>query len=271
MSQPKDNNKSKKGRKNDVFRLVVLDDDTLAEIKSKRFTINGLISSIVLILLLIIVIISSLMAFTPLKYLIPGYGDIENNKVYIELNEKINALEAEINTQRVYTEGIKNILNPNDITLNKLDEELTNNRNNSTKASNYNNYSNTNLAHHYYFCNPIKGEISARFDIGIKHFGIDIVAPKDTPVKSVLSGVVINADWSSKSGNTISIQHPDNFISVYKHNSKLLKKIGEKVNACDAVAIIGNTGELTSGPHVHIELWKNGIAVDPDDYLDFNY
>jgi len=271
MSDNSEKKRRFKDKLGDKYRLVILDDDTLGELSSKRFSMIGLFLTIFLSLFGIIALISALIAFTPLKFLIPGYGEIENNKVYMELNEKINLLEKEITTQRVYTEGIKNILNPSASKVKSSGSNLSINGNNLMKGSNNKNISNTYSLDHYYFCCPLKGEVSAEFDLSIKHYGIDVVAAKDTPVKSVLDGVVINADWSTNTGNTISIQHADNIVSVYKHNSVLLKKIGEKVSSCEAIAIIGNTGKLTSGPHVHFELWKNGIAINPIDFIEFNY
>jgi murein DD-endopeptidase MepM/ murein hydrolase activator NlpD len=121
----------------------------------------------------------------------------------------------------------------------------------------------------YFFFTPVKGVISSSFNAAVKHFGVDIVAKKDTPIKATMGGTVIFATWSSESGHTITVQHKNHIISVYKHNSVLLKKTGALVKAGEPIAIIGNTGEETTGPHLHFELWKNGIAIDPQDYIIF--
>jgi len=269
MSEPSDNKRPFKQKITDKYRVVILDDDTRGEKKSMKFTILGLFSAVFTTIILIAVLTLLTVIYTPLKFLIPGYGDIANNKVYMELSKKIDALEKDITDQRVYTEGVKNMLNPSalksDTTLSK--DSL--NRNSLRSSNKRHDLSNTLSLEHYYFCSPLKGEISAAFDLSTKHYGIDIVASKDSPVKSILDGVVINADWSTNTGNTISIQHNDNMVSVYKHNSVLLKKIGDKVSSCEAIAIIGNTGKLTTGPHVHFELWKNGIAINPSEYISF--
>ncbi len=120
-----------------------------------------------------------------------------------------------------------------------------------------------------FFTPPIKGYITAEFQPGKKHFGIDIAAPKNTPIKSALDGVIIHSDWTLETGNVIGIQHNGNLVTFYKHNSLLLKKVGSFVKAGEAVAIIGNTGELSDGPHLHFEIWHNGQAVNPSDYLNF--
>ena len=271
MSDASDKKKNIKQRLGDRYRLVIIDDDTLGEKKSMRFTMLGLFSGLIAFVILTVGLSYALIAFTPIKYLVPGYGELESNSVYIDLNKKIEILEKDINDQRVYTEGIKNMLNPYALKADSTTSNTTNSRNFRSNDRKNDNLSNTSSLEHYYFCSPLKGNVSAEFDINIKHYGIDIVAAKDSPVKSVLNGVVINADYSTKTGNTISVQHGDNIVSVYKHNSALLKKIGDQVSACDAIAIIGNTGKLTSGPHVHFELWKNGIAIDPAEYIEFNY
>ena len=120
-----------------------------------------------------------------------------------------------------------------------------------------------------YFSSPLSGEISAGFQPDTKHYGVDIVAPENTAIKSIMDGWVIISDYTVETGNTIGIQHPNNIISFYKHNSVLLKKEGSFVRAGEAVAIIGNTGELTDGPHLHFELWHKGKPVDPADFIMF--
>jgi len=250
----------------DKYRLVILDDDTLGEIKSTRFSIIGFLSLVIGISFLISILTYCLISFTPLRYLVPGYADIENNKVYMELNEKLDDLEVQLSEQRVYTNGLKNILNPSGRKLNL--EEGTPAINNEVLLSQENN-NNINLSE-LYLMPPLKGSVSAPFNLQKNHLGVDLVAPKNTPVKSILSGVVLNSDWSIKTGNTISIQHNNDLVSVFKHNSKLLKKTGDVVKKGEAIAIIGNTGELSTGPHVHFEMWNKGLAVDPEHYLKFN-
>jgi murein DD-endopeptidase MepM/ murein hydrolase activator NlpD len=119
------------------------------------------------------------------------------------------------------------------------------------------------------FFSPIKGIVTSEFEPLRKHFGIDIVAARDEVIKSVQDGTIICAGWTVETGYVIAIQHPGNIISIYKHNSVLLKKEGNIVHAGETVAIIGETGELSTGPHLHLELWINGIPVNPKDYIVF--
>ena len=120
-----------------------------------------------------------------------------------------------------------------------------------------------------YFFTPISGIITSRFDLSEEHYGVDVVAKTDEPVKCIADGSVIMADWTQSSGNIIAVQHRGNLISVYKHNAALLKKVGSFVSAGEIIAIIGNTGELTTGPHLHFELWYNGNPVNPEDFVSF--
>lgn len=119
------------------------------------------------------------------------------------------------------------------------------------------------------FVTPLKGIISDTFSVARKHFGIDIVAPKGSVIKAVQQGTVIMATWTAEEGHTIGIQHGGNLISFYKHNSALFKKMGDVVRAGEAIAIIGNTGERSSGPHLHFELWYNGTPTNPKKYVQF--
>ncbi len=114
-----------------------------------------------------------------------------------------------------------------------------------------------------------EGLVSDKYDPKINHYGVDVVAKKDEPVKAVADGTVILASWTQDSGYVIGIQHRGNLISIYKHNSDLLKNVGNFVSAGEIISIIGNTGELTSGPHLHFELWYNGNPVDPEEFVDF--
>lgn len=120
-----------------------------------------------------------------------------------------------------------------------------------------------------FFFTPVNGIISRPFDISIEHYGTDVVAKDNEPIKSIADGTVIFSDWTQEAGNVIAIQHRGNIISVYKHNSALLKKVGNFVYSGEVISIIGNTGELTTGPHLHFELWYNGNPVDPEDFVSF--
>jgi murein DD-endopeptidase MepM/ murein hydrolase activator NlpD len=120
-----------------------------------------------------------------------------------------------------------------------------------------------------FFFSPVKGIISAPFDISAAHFGVDLVANRNEPIMAIADGTVVLASWTQDSGYVIAIQHAGNLLSVYKHNSILLKKVGSFVSSGEAIAIIGNSGELTDGPHLHFEVWHNGTPIDPEQIISF--
>lgn len=119
------------------------------------------------------------------------------------------------------------------------------------------------------FSNPIDGIITNDIAIDDQHYGIDLVAPKNTPVKAAADGIIIYKSWSYKDGHILIISHDNDYITIYKHNEKILKNVGEQVNEGDAIALIGNSGENTSGYHLHFEIWQNGVPKDPSNYLSF--
>ena len=117
---------------------------------------------------------------------------------------------------------------------------------------------------------PVSGTLSQTFDPKIKHYAVDVVAPTGTPVKSIADGTVLFSEWTSQTGFVIIVEHQDGLTSVYKHNGALTKSQGERVRAGEVIASVGNTGELTTGPHLHFELWRKGKPVNPLNYIDFN-
>jgi len=120
-----------------------------------------------------------------------------------------------------------------------------------------------------FFFTPITGVISDRYDVKKGHYGIDIVAKTNEPVKCIADGTVIMASWTQDAGYVIVIQHRGNLISLFKHNAELLKKVGNFVNAGEIISIVGNTGEMTNGPHLHFELWYNGNSLNPEEFVTF--
>ncbi len=120
-----------------------------------------------------------------------------------------------------------------------------------------------------YFISPIDGLVSNQYDVHKQHYGVDLVAKRDEPIKSIADGTVIIASWTQDSGYVVGIQHKNNILSFYKHNSALLREVGEVVKAGDLIAIIGNSGELTDGPHLHLELWYNGNPINPEEFISF--
>lgn len=121
-----------------------------------------------------------------------------------------------------------------------------------------------------FFFPPIQGVVTALFAPQVDHFGVDVVAKENEPVKSIANGTVVMATWTLDTGYLIGVQHSNELISIYKHNSVILKKIGDQVRGGEIISIIGNTGELTTGPHLHFELWYKGTPLNPLEFITFD-
>lgn len=281
------------------YRLVVMNDETFEEVSSFRLTRFNIYILLSTLLVILVTLITSVIVFTPLRQYIPGYSDIGIRKKVLTLTMKTDSLESIILANDTFLVNIQNIINGG-VPIDKIDTPVIKSDNpNHFDTINLKRVSptesklrkemekegtfslNLNLSHDqmkkggnnitdFYFFPPLKGYITNEFNPRQGHYGVDIVAPENEPIKSVLDGVVVFSGWTTETGYVIIIQHSNNLISLYKHNSVLLKKEGASVKAGDVIAIIGNTGELTTGPHLHFELWYNGIPINPKDYIVFN-
>jgi murein DD-endopeptidase MepM/ murein hydrolase activator NlpD len=275
-SNPKQKKKFKESLK-DTYRLLVIDIEDLKEVGNYQFTMGRLYTYIISFLLIFTIVLVSLIVFTPLKRLMPGYGDIEENHKFVELRNKLSEIEADLEDQIVYTQGLQNMLSGQTVEESGIEDSINKSEKSNAKIASSVIITDMDLKeseitrplNNLYFVPPIIGATSAPFNRATSHFGIDITAPKGTAIKSITSGIVISSDFTVETGNTIAIQHPNNLVSFYKHNSALLKNIGDKVSAGEAIAIIGNSGELTDGPHLHFELWYNGNAINPENFINF--
>lgn len=278
-----------------TYRLVISNDETFEEVSSYRLTLLNVYVLASTVVVVTAALVLSLIIFTPLKKYIPGYADFSASTEAIKMNRQIDEMDTQLRAQRLYTENFRKILvgdvqppEENDfkeeefpdsaLNVVRIEEdeklrqevELEESRaaNRAGKGAVGREIVEPRLEQ-IHFTSPMSGEVSAGFMAEKKHFGLDISAPKNTAVKSTLEGVVISSDWTLETGNTIAIQHANNLVSFYKHNSKLLKSVGDVVKAGEAIAIIGNTGTLTDGPHLHFELWFRGKPVNPTDYVLF--
>tara|TARA_Y100001934_G_scaffold260191_1_gene332196 strand:- start:135 stop:1004 length:870 start_codon:yes stop_codon:yes gene_type:complete len=289
MEQPQKNKKRLEKLRN-KYRLVILNDETFEEKASLRLSRLNVIAVGGTILFLLIIITASIIIFTPLREFIPGYTDVNLRKNLITLTLKADSLEKEMQIKDKYITTLQkiikgetpedNISEPKDTTIDIQQVNLGISEKDSAlrakieQEEKYNliaansKFSNSGLSSFFFFA-PIKGTITAEFDPLTKHYGVDIVAPKNEPISATLDGSVIFADWTTETGYTIIIQHQNNLISVYKHNSVLLKNEGDVVQAGEVIAILGNSGEITTGPHLHFELWYNGYPVNPKEYIIF--
>ena len=244
--------------------------------------------------IILIFLTSILITFTSLREYIPGYTNVGLQKKLYELQIKTDSIEKDLEKSDVFIQNLKDIINGKDLssdiplskdTLHKYtDIKLKRSPEDSLlrvevdNQGKYNLYRNENaenvrqkngsIGKELFFV-PLKGVITNEFNPSKNHYGLDIVSRENEAIKSVLDGTVILSNWTLETGYTITIQHEQNIISVYKHNSALLKKEGDFVKAGDPIAIIGQSGELTTGPHLHFELWNNGTSVNPKDYINF--
>lgn len=289
MTKQKDKKSKLIDRLRNRYRLVVMNDDTFEEKLSLRLTPLGLFILVGSVTIVMVMIVTSLIAFTPLREYIPGYADTGIRRNLVRLTFKSDSLEKSMIEQNAFMKNISNVLRGDirlDTTKNRPDknkeysklkmnaskneDELRKNIESQDQYSlTYETETNKNGITNFSFFTPLKGMITSSFKSNELHYGIDIVGPENEAIKTTLDGTVILATWSSETGYTITVQHSNNLISVYKHNSVLLKKIGDYVKAGEPIAIIGNSGEQTSGPHLHFELWYNGNPIDPQDYMVF--
>ncbi|MDY2586497.1 M23 family metallopeptidase [Winogradskyella aquimaris] len=270
------------------YRLVILNEDTFEErfaIKLTRlnvFVITSL-SAIFLVFLTILLI-----AFTPLREYIPGYSSARLKKQASVLNFKTDSLVQELELNKRYYASIRKVLTgdvsaedfdrdsvieaaKNDLdilqtTTNKEDSLL---REKVEKEDKYNLFEDNSDQSNFILFPPVNGTISQNYNIEEKHYAVDVVVATNTPVKATADGTIIFAEWTIETGYVVIIEHNQELISVYKHNTAITKSQGDLVKAGEVIAMSGNTGELSTGPHLHFELWSKGYPVNPTNFIDF--
>lgn len=273
---------------NKRYRISLVENDTHVSIGSVRFTkINGIFIGTGIVIAFIL-LIYCLIAFTPLRSTIPGYPNAHSKEVAVANAIRIDSLETIITKWDLYAENLSRVL-AGDETI-SIDSIVSTNRTKYLSAKSQEELNrrdsilretvqleeqfgvsgtSRNLpVEGMHFFSPIKGVVSQGFDIAL-HPAIDITAPSGSVVSAVYDGFIIYTGWDKGKGNVIIIQHPDNVISVYGHNQKLLKKLGESVKAGTSIALVGNTGSLTTGDHLHFELWSDGTPMDPTKLISF--
>lgn len=270
------------------YRLVILNEDTFEEKLSFELTRLNVFVMASITGILLIAGTTVLIAFTGLREYIPGYSSTELKQKAITLAYKTDSLQNVVAVNNQYLNSIKRVLSgdvksvdfnrdsllesqridPQDIDLapSKEDSLL---REMVVQEDKYNFLETATSKANYALFPPIKGPISEGYNLKEKHFGVDIVASNNAPVKSVADGTVIFSGWTSATGNVIIIEHSFGLLSSYKHNSSLTKEQGDRVLKGEVIATAGSTGEFSTGPHVHFELWSEGHPVNPTDFIDF--
>lgn len=274
----------------DKYRIVLLNDSTFQEVGFLRLTRLNLIAFGGFFTLIFIAIIWSLIAYTPIRELIPGYPDAEMRNNIVQNKIRLDSLKMEINYRDQYFDNLKAIIGgerPEDFifessgTLARAELKEDRSQSDSILRHDVEMVEKLNVPllakggneitrmERLQFFSPVNGMVTNSFNPLKNHFGTDVVAGPNEVVKATLDGTVTMASWTLETGHVIQIQHDNNIISVYKHNAEILKKVGIRVKAGDAIAIIGNSGELTTGPHLHFEIWQNGVPLNPEDFVVF--
>jgi len=269
------------------YRLVILNEDTFEERFSLKLNRLNVFVYSMLFALFLVGITTFIIAFTPLREYIPGYSstglkqqaanlayksDSIQRVMYLNeqyLNSIKKALIGDIEFQQINRDSIFNEMENIDVSSlfpSKNDSIL---RARVAEEDKYNFFeSSSNMITSVLFP-PVNGHISSLYNVKEKHYAVDVVVPENTPVKSTADGTVIFAEWTVQTGYVIIIEHPNNLISAYKHNATLVKEQGDLVKAGEVIAIAGSTGSLTTGTHLHFELWHNGYPVNPTQFIDF--
>ena len=285
-------NKKKKGKFKqkliNKYRLVILNEDTFEEKISFKLTRLNVFIFGGLFSILLIVSTIFLIAFTNLREYIPGYSSTKLKREATELIYKTDSLEQVLEVNNLYIQKVRELLTgkisdhqfDKDSILEsiKYDKDTINLdpsnldmqfRLDIESADRYSIFNEATKDAELVFFAPVTGTISDVYNPKTKHFAIDIAVEMGTPVKSVADGTVIFAEWTAETGHVIIIEHSGGFISIYKHNTALHKEQGDLVKSGEVVASAGNTGELSTGPHLHFELWNEGYPVNPSNYIDF--
>jgi murein DD-endopeptidase MepM/ murein hydrolase activator NlpD len=269
-------------------RLVILNEDTFEEIFSLRLTLMNVFVLATIGALLIIFITTYIIAFTPLREYIPGYASTKLKKDATTLALKSDSLSKALQENDIYIKSIKNALtgNVDYAKFNKdslivqhkeiVDEEdlkasknELNLREQVANEDKYNLFENEKPKVANVFFSPVKGIITDKYNPKKNHLAVDIALEKNAPIKAISNGTVLFADWTPNTGNVIVLNHANGYISVYKHAATLTKSQGDVVKSGEVIALAGSTGIESTGIHLHFELWKEGIPIDPSIFINF--
>lgn len=270
------------------YKLSFINENTLEEVWAFRLSQLSAFALLILFALLLIVFTAVIIIKTPIRNYLPGYLDVEVRKEIIQNALRADSLERMIQIHELYLDNVNGILSGtiaidsihaiDSLARVKSDFEIPTTKREQAFVKTIEDEEKYNLSSldtkavvidNVFFCKPVNGLISSHFEPDARHYGVDIAASPKSSVLATLDGTVIFTGFDLNFGNVIQIQHKNGFISIYKHNELLLKEVGEQVKAGEAIALAGNTGKLSTGPHLHFELWHNGIPVNPEDYVAF--
>ncbi len=275
------------------YRIAILNEQTYEETFTMRLSRLNVFTTIGFTVIFLIIATTVLIAFTTLREYIPGYPTGEQRRMMINTYQRVDSLVFEIERRDNFIANMRAVIsgelpasafsrndsakmNPtqpislkatktaeDSMFISQVEEDERFNLN--TRQTNKKDA----RLEMIYFLPPIKGIITNKFGDTQGHFGVDIVAAQDSRVSSIYDGTVIFTGWTVETGYVIQIQHENQLVSIYKHNGKLLKKMGDRIKSGEAIAMVGNSGELTTGPHLHFEMWHAGVPLNPENYISF--
>lgn len=272
-----------------AYRLVILNEESFGEKFSVKLSPLGLLIAAMAVTIVMTSLILSIIAFTPLREYIPGYGNISDRREILRLRNKADSIENLIEAKQAYLNNLINVFTENveskpdkpkkdslknykDINSKPSDADLKlRNEVEEMKSTQANTaYQSKNIAlNELVFYTPVKGIVVTSFNVSEEHLGVDVVTKPEESIKSPLAGTIVYTGFTIEDGYIVHIQHGLNLVSIFKHNSKLLRKTGDRIKTGDVIGIVGNTGTTSKGPHVHYELWFNGVPVNPEEFLAF--
>ena len=269
------------------FHILLVNEKTLEKRKLFSSSSINLAASSLFAFLLLLSTSFILIYITPLKEYFRGYTSIELRENAVENSMKLDSLESLYISQSKYIKSLKDLLSGN-ISFEDLDQNTENTESNSLELEiiktnlddsllralvdeedKYNAFDLQGERFTTVLFPPVKGGLSSGFDYESKHYGVDIAMPENSPVHSISEGIVVFAEWTSETGFVIILEHLNGLTSIYKHNSSIIKTQGDRIETGEIIAFTGNTGSLTTGPHLHFELWYQGEPVDPERYIEF--
>ncbi len=270
------------------YKLSFINENTLEEVWSFRLSQLSVFISLGVFAFSLVAFTAFIIIMTPIRNYLPGYLDVEVRKEIVQNALRADSLERMIEIQNLYLKNVTGIISGT-IELDSIREidslarvdadfEIPRSPEEEEYVKNFEQEEKYNLTvlntnplpmDGLFFYKPVSGVISSHYQADVHHFGVDIAAASKESVLATLDGTVMYAGYDPKQGNVIQLQHKNGFVSVYKHNELLLKEPGEQVVAGEAIALVGNTGKLSTGPHLHFELWYNGKPVNPEDFIVF--
>ncbi len=269
------------------FHILLVNEKTLEKRKLFSSSSINLVASSLFAFLLLLSTSFILIYITPLKEYFRGYTSIELRENAVENSMKLDSLESLYISQSKYIKSLKDLLSGN-ISFEDLDQITENTESNSLELEiiktnlddsllralvdeedKYNAFDLEGERFTTVLFPPVKGGLSSGFDYESKHYGVDIAMPENSPVHSISEGIVVFAEWTSETGFVLILEHLNGLTSIYKHNSSIIKTQGDRIETGEIIAFTGNTGSLTTGPHLHFELWYRGEPVDPESYIEF--